>query len=77
MLVIAVLFVLDYFHCSLLSQGFVTVKRYHDQDNSYKGKHLIGACLQFQRFSPSSPGWGAWHHADRLVHGERAESPTS
>jgi hypothetical protein len=23
--------------------GFIVVKRHHDQDNSYKGKHLIGA----------------------------------
>ena len=50
MLVIAVLFVLDYFHRSLLSKGFVTVKRHHDQDNSYKGKHLIGNGLQFKKF---------------------------
>jgi hypothetical protein len=26
------------------------VKRHHDQGNSYKGQHLIGAALQFQRF---------------------------
>ena len=29
------------------------MKRHHDQDNSYKGKHLIGAGFQFQRFSLS------------------------
>jgi hypothetical protein len=34
-----------------LRLGFIAVKRYHDQDNSYKGKHLIGACLHFLRFS--------------------------
>ena len=32
----------------------IAVKRHHDQGNSYKGKHLIGAGLQVQRFSPSS-----------------------
>ena len=37
-----------------LTQGFVAVKRHHDQGNCYKGKHLIGAGLQFQRFSPLS-----------------------
>jgi hypothetical protein len=30
------------------------VNRHHDQDNSYKGKHLIGAGLEVQRFSPVS-----------------------
>jgi hypothetical protein len=29
-------------------------KRHHDYSNSYKGKHLIRAGLQFQRFSPLS-----------------------
>jgi hypothetical protein len=43
------------------------VKRHHDQGNSYKGKHLTGADLQFQRFSPLS--YGRKHgniHADML-----------
>jgi hypothetical protein len=30
------------------------VNRQHDQGNSYKGQHLIGAGLQVQRFSPVS-----------------------
>jgi hypothetical protein len=30
------------------------VRRHHDQGNSYKGQHLIGAGLQVQRFSPLS-----------------------
>jgi hypothetical protein len=30
------------------------MKRHYDQDNSYKGKHLMGAGLQFQSFSPLS-----------------------
>ena len=29
-------------------------KQKHDYGNSYKGKHLIGAGLQFQKFSPLS-----------------------
>ena len=36
------------------------MKRHHDQGNSYKGKHLIGAGLQFQRFSPLSSWQEAW-----------------
>jgi hypothetical protein len=30
------------------------MKKHHDHSNSYKGKHLIGVGLQFQRFSPLS-----------------------
>lgn len=41
-------------HCS------IAVKRHHDQGNSYKRKHLIGACIQFRRFSLLP----AWWHAD-------------
>jgi hypothetical protein len=33
-----------------LNFGFIPVKRYHDQGNSYKG-HLIGGSVQIQRFS--------------------------
>jgi hypothetical protein len=33
----------------------IAMKRHHDQDNSYKGKDLFGAGLQFQRFNPLSP----------------------
>jgi hypothetical protein len=33
------------------------VKRHHDQGNSYKRQHLIGAGLQFQRLNPLS-SWG-------------------
>ena len=32
----------------------IAVKQHHDQSNSYEGKHLIRASLQFQRFSPLS-----------------------
>jgi hypothetical protein len=33
------------------------MKRYHDQGNFYKGRHLIGTGLQLQRFSSLS-SWG-------------------
>ena len=34
-----------------LSQCSIAVKRHCDQVKSHKRKYLIGACLQFQRFS--------------------------
>ena len=36
------------FISACLRQCFIAVKRHHDHDNSYKGKHLIGAGLQFR-----------------------------
>ena len=36
------------------------MKRYHDQGNSYKGKHFIRSGLQSQRFSPLSSWPEAW-----------------
>jgi hypothetical protein len=33
------------------------MNRHHDKGNSYKEKHLIGAGLQVQRFSPLSSRW--------------------
>jgi hypothetical protein len=42
-----------------LSLGFNSVNRRHDHDNSYKGKHLNGADLQVQRFSPLSSRLGS------------------
>ena len=44
--------------------------------NSYKGQHLIGAGLQFQRVSPLSSWQEAWQHAGRHDLGED-ESSTS
>ena len=41
------------------------MKRHHDQSNSYKGQHLIGACLQVQRFSPLSSSQETWQCPDR------------
>jgi hypothetical protein len=50
----------------------IAVKRHHDQNNSYKDKHLIGAGLEFQRFSPLS--WPeAWQHPGKCGAGEGAE----
>jgi hypothetical protein len=46
------------------------------QGNSYKGKHLIRAHLQFQRFAPSSSQWKARQPAGRHGAGG-AESSTS
>jgi hypothetical protein len=53
------------------------VKRHQDQGNSYKGKHLIGAVLQFHQFSPLSSWQEAWRCVDRHGAGERAERSTS
>jgi hypothetical protein len=38
--------------------GFIAAKRHHDQGNTYKRQHLIGAGLQVQRFSSLS----RWEH---------------
>ena len=51
----------------------IAVKRHHDHGNSYKGKHLIGSGLQFQRFSPLSSWWGAWQHTGKHGTGEVAQ----
>lgn len=58
-------------HCS------ITLKRHHDQDNSYQRKHFIGAGLQFQRFSPLSTWQGAGWHAGRHGTGEVIENSRS
>ena len=55
---------------------FIVVKRPHDYSNSYTGKHLIGAGLQFQRFSPLSSWWETWQLPGRLGAGG-AENSTS
>ena len=54
----------------------IAVKGQHVQGNSYNRKHLIGADLQFQRFSPLSSWWEVWQHAGRHGAGG-AESFTS
>lgn len=54
----------------------MAVRREHDQGNSDKGKHLIWADLQFERFSPS-PSWPeASQYAGRYG-ARRDESSTS
>jgi hypothetical protein len=40
-----------------VSWGFTSVKRQYDHGNSYEGKHLTEAGLEFQRFSPLSSWW--------------------
>jgi hypothetical protein len=42
-----------------LSQGCTAVNRHHDQGNSYKGQHFIGAGLQFR-------GSVCCHHGGKL-----------
>ena len=58
----------------VLGRVFIAVKRHHDHSNSYKGKHLIGAGLQFQRFSPLSSWQATWQCAGRHGAGEVAEN---
>jgi hypothetical protein len=60
-----------------LSQGFIAVKGYHDQGNTYQCKHLIGAGLQLQRFSPLSSWQEAWQRTGRHGAGEETKSSTS
>jgi hypothetical protein len=55
----------------------MVVKKHHDHRSSYKSKHLIGAGLQFQRFSSLSSWWEAWQSAGRHSAREGAESSTS
>ena len=43
------------------------MKRHHDHSKSYKRKHLIGACLEFLKFSPLSSWLGAWWQADKVL----------
>jgi len=51
------------------------MNRCHEHSNSYKRKHLIGAVLQFQRFSPLSPWQEAWQHAGRYGAQEELRAP--
>jgi hypothetical protein len=59
-----------------MSYGYIAVERYRDQGTSYKRQHLIGACLQFQRFSPLSSWQEAWQYDSRHGAGG-AKSSTS
>ena len=62
---------------TVLVRVSIAEKRHHDQGNSYKGQHLIGAGLQVQGFSPLS---SRWEHGSIQVgrHGAGgAESSTS
>ena len=62
-----------YYLIVVLYRVSIAVKKHHDQGNSYKDKHLIGAGLQFQRFSPLS----SWQHPGRQCALEGAECSTS
>ena len=61
---------------SVLVRVSIAVKRHHDQGNSYKGKHLIAASLQVQRFSPLSSWKKVWQHTSRLGDGKGAKAHT-
>ena len=43
----------------------IAVKKHHDQGNSYKGQHLNGVVLHFQRFISLLSWQAAWQHASR------------
>jgi hypothetical protein len=45
------------FISACLRQCFIAVKSHRDHDNSYKGKHLIGAGLQFRGLVHCHHGW--------------------
>jgi hypothetical protein len=51
----------------------IATKRHHDQGNSYKGQPLVGARVQFQRFSSLSSWQEAWQHPSRCGAGEGVE----
>jgi hypothetical protein len=64
---------LSYWCCLRVS---ITMKRGYDQDNSYKGLHLIGAGLLVFRFSLLSLWWESWQPPGRHGSGS-AESSIS
>jgi hypothetical protein len=45
------IFVITFSQVRCVSYGSIAAKRYHDQDNSYKGKYVIRTGLQFWRFN--------------------------
>ena len=65
------------FKSPVLHRVSIAVKRQCDEGNAYKEQHLIGADLQFQRFSLLSSRWEAWQDAGRHGAREGAESSTS
>jgi hypothetical protein len=56
---------------------FYYCDKIYNQGSFYKGIHLIGDGLDFQRFSSLSSWWEAWQHSGRHGVGECAESSTS
>lgn len=65
-----IFYVLAFICC--FSEGFLATEICHVQDNSYKGKHLVGVGLQFQ-----SSWWEAQPCAGRHDAGEKVKSSTS
>lgn len=59
---------------SCLNQCSIAIERQHGHSNSYIRKLLIGAYLEFQRFSPISAWWETWQHSGRHSTGQAAES---
>jgi hypothetical protein len=55
----------------------IALKWHHDNSNSCKGRHLIGASLQFQRFSSLLSWQEAWWPTDRHWAREVLERSTS
>lgn len=53
------------------------LERDHDHGNCYKGKHLSGTDLEFQRLHPLLLCKKACQHADRHGDGEVDETSTS
>jgi hypothetical protein len=54
------------------------MKRHHDNSNSYKGKHLVGAALHLQIFNPLSAWYKVSAHMDRDIscdHGRDHRQP--
>jgi len=66
---------IDRWMIDCFSLGFIAVERHRDQGNSSKGQYLIGAGLQFQRFSPSSSWREAQQCAGRHGAGEGERVP--
>ena len=55
----------------------IAMKSHHEQGTTYKSKQLIGAGLQFQRFSPFLSQQEGWQHAGRQDDGVEAECSAS
>lgn len=52
----------------------MAVKSHHGHGSSYERKHLIGACLMFQKFSPFSCQHAGGHGAGEVAEAENYTS---